>query len=68
MAVRTACVVLAVLTDGPWRWVFVAGAIGLPYVAVVLANAGRERLADPATLVDPRAITADQEGDERAEP
>jgi len=40
MAVRTACVVLAVVVDGPARWLFVVGAVGLPYVAVVLANAG----------------------------
>jgi hypothetical protein len=38
MAIRTACVVLAFVTPSPWRWVFVVGAIGLPYVAVILAN------------------------------
>ena len=39
MSLRTVCVVLAVLVGGPLRWVFVAGAVGLPYVAVVMANA-----------------------------
>lgn len=43
MGIRTVCVVLVVVVDGPWRWVFAAGAIGLPYLAVVLANAGGER-------------------------
>jgi len=39
MAIRTACVIGAV-TVGPGllRWVLVAGAVLLPYVAVVLAN------------------------------
>ncbi len=47
MAIRTACLFLAVLTSDPWRWVFVAGAVILPYVAVIVANAGRERAAEP---------------------
>lgn len=39
MAIRTACVIGAV-TVGPGmlRWLLVAGAVLLPYVAVVLAN------------------------------
>jgi hypothetical protein len=43
MGIRTACFVGAVLAPSPWRWLLVVGAIGLPYVAVVLANGGRER-------------------------
>ncbi len=42
MLIRTVCVALAVVVDGPWRWVFIAGGVLLPYVAVVFANAGRE--------------------------
>ena len=42
MVIRTVCFALAVFVDGPMRWVFIAGAVFLPYVAVVLANAGRE--------------------------
>ncbi|HXH78619.1 DUF3099 domain-containing protein [Nocardioides sp.] len=39
MALRTACVVGAVsVGPGLLRWVLVAGAVLLPYVAVVLAN------------------------------
>ncbi|NIK60076.1 DUF3099 domain-containing protein [Kribbella shirazensis] len=41
MSIRIACFVLAVLTPSPWRWMFVVGAIALPYFAVVLANAHR---------------------------
>jgi hypothetical protein len=43
MAVRTICFVLAVVSTGPLRWSFVAAAVFLPYVAVVLANATDRR-------------------------
>jgi len=43
MGIRTMCFVLAIVTDGPLRWVLVAGAVFLPYVAVVLANATDRR-------------------------
>lgn len=43
MGVRTACFVLAVFTSGPMRWVFLTGAVLLPYVAVVIANASTRR-------------------------
>lgn len=42
MGVRTACVLLAVVTVGWLRWVFAVGAVLLPYVAVIFANGGRE--------------------------
>jgi len=47
MAIRAVCLVLAFVVTGPMRWVFVAGAVVLPYVAVVLANAGREPTPPP---------------------
>lgn len=51
MGVRTACFLLAVVVHGPLRWVFVVAAIVLPYIAVVFANAGRERsLPDPPEI------------------
>ena len=40
MGVRTLCFVLAIVTTGTLRWVFLAGAFLLPYFAVVIANAG----------------------------
>ncbi len=43
MLVRTLCFVAAVVTSGPLRWVFIAGAVFLPYIAVVFANAGSRR-------------------------
>jgi Protein of unknown function (DUF3099) len=39
MTIRTLCFVLAVVVHGPARWVFVAAALILPYIAVVMANA-----------------------------
>ncbi|MCE1178681.1 MAG: DUF3099 domain-containing protein [Micrococcales bacterium] len=44
MAIRTTCFLLAVVVTGPARWAFVAGAVVLPYIAVVLANAARPHL------------------------
>jgi len=44
MMIRTACFVLTVITPSPYRWFFLAGAAGLPYIAVVVANAGRESM------------------------
>ncbi len=47
MAIRTGCFIGAVVASGWLRWVLVACAIMLPYLAVVFANAGRER-TEPA--------------------
>lgn len=49
MVLRTVCFVGAVVTTGWLRWALVAGAVILPYIAVVLANAGKERTKDPET-------------------
>ena len=43
MGLRTACFVGGVLADGVLRWTLIFGAVALPYFAVVIANAGRER-------------------------
>lgn len=51
MSTRTICFVLAIVTEGWIRWVMVAGAVFLPYVAVVLANAGdRRTVSGPAAF------------------
>jgi hypothetical protein len=42
MSIRTACVIAAIFVPGWPRWVLIAGAVVLPYFAVVIANAGRE--------------------------
>lgn len=54
MLIRTVCVILALVVPGPLRWVFAAGAVFLPYVAVVMANAGGDRRGTaPATITVP---------------
>jgi len=41
MSLRVVCFVGAVLAPSPWRWILLVGAIVLPSIAVVLANARR---------------------------
>jgi hypothetical protein len=43
MGIRTACVIGAIFIPGWPRWVLIAGAVVLPYLAVVIANAGKVR-------------------------
>jgi hypothetical protein len=52
MAIRTACFIGAVVTEGWVRWILVAGAFILPYVAVVMANVASPRI-EGADLVPP---------------
>ncbi|MEV7692084.1 DUF3099 domain-containing protein [Microbacterium sp. NPDC089189] len=59
MAIRVGCFIAMVLITpyGWYTWVFAAGAVFLPYIAVVFANVGQEGTASRA--VDPgRAIDA----------
>jgi hypothetical protein len=44
MMVRTACFISTIFLPNPYRWVAMAGAVFLPYIAVVIANAGRETI------------------------
>jgi hypothetical protein len=53
MLVRTVCFVGAVFADGLLRWLLVAGALFLPYIAVVLANAGVQKDPVPPEAFDP---------------
>ena len=43
MGVRTVCFIGAVVASGWLRWVLIAAALLLPYVAVVMANAAKSR-------------------------
>ena len=54
MAIRTACFIGAVITPSPYRWFLVVGAVTLPYIAVVVANAGREQSFDVIETVEKR--------------
>ena len=44
MMIRTLCFLLAVFTPSPYRWFFLVGAVTLPYISVIVANAGRETI------------------------
>jgi hypothetical protein len=59
MLIRTVCFVMMFVVHGWAVWVFALGAIFLPYVAVIMANAGRgrERVPDSSVIpVPPRQI------------
>lgn len=50
--IRVICIILAVFVQGWLMWVFFAGAIFLPYFAVVIANAqGQGKATTKATTV-----------------
>jgi hypothetical protein len=60
MSIRTVCFLLAVLSftlDWPtWAmWIFLIGSLVLPYVAVVMANAGASTDPDVPDPFDPGA-------------
>ena len=50
MMIRTACFVLTVILPSPYRWIALVGALTLPYVAVIAANAGRETIRKDAVF------------------
>ena len=54
MMVRTVCFLLAVFTPSPFRWFFLFGAITLPYISVIVANAGRETIRGETKLLRSR--------------
>lgn len=58
MGIRLVCFFAAVFTEGWLRWTFAAGAVVLPYIAVVLANAGRRKTAQERSphLLDTGAL------------
>ncbi len=51
MGIRLVCVILCIFARGWWLVVFAAGAVLLPYIAVVLAN-----------VVDTRGATVERPG------
>jgi hypothetical protein len=53
MSIRIVCFLLAAVTSGWVRWTLVAGALVIPYIAVVYANGGREPTADPPDALRP---------------
>ena len=59
MMIRTLCFILTVILPSPWRWFALFGAVTLPYIAVVVANAGRETITPGAALLSkkPRSLS-----------
>ena len=59
MMIRTACFILTVVLPSPFRWIALVGAVFLPYVAVVVANAGRETIIPGAAILKkkPRSLS-----------
>ena len=53
MMIRTVCFILAVILPSPYRWIALFGAVVLPYISVVVANAGRESIRGRATVISP---------------
>jgi hypothetical protein len=43
MSIRLACLLLFFFVDGWLRWMFIAGAVFLPWIAVVIANSGSDQ-------------------------
>lgn len=63
MGIRTACVILCAVVV-PYGWhtaVFAVGAIFLPYIAVVVANAGSGKRVADAVRPETAALTAPAE-------
>jgi hypothetical protein len=71
MSIRTACFVLVVVVDSWWRWVFAAGAVFLPFIAVVAANAVspsvRGRMRPVVPTVDHTPQLSDRAWDDTGE-
>lgn len=59
MMIRTGCFILTVLLPNPWRWIALAGAVTLPYFAVVIANAGRETVSRGSGIVEDKPLALD---------
>lgn len=67
MGIRVVCGALALFTEGWVRWTFVALAVVLPYIAVVMANAVGPRSGEAVAPVDhgpPAALPASRGDDE----
>lgn len=64
MSIRFVCVILMMILHGWLMWVAAAGAIFLPYIAVVIANAqgagAKRSKAAAAVTAKPLVISADQ--------
>ncbi|MVA77204.1 DUF3099 domain-containing protein [Auraticoccus sp. F435] len=53
MGIRVLCFVGLLFAPGNTKWFLLAGAVVLPYVAVLVVNQGDQRSHRPAELVEP---------------
>jgi hypothetical protein len=58
MAFRMVCFLAMIVVDGWLRWVLLAVAVFMPYLAVVLANQSDQRSAAPLDTFSPTVATA----------
>jgi len=59
MMIRTLCFILTVILPSPFRWIALFGAVTLPYVAVVIANAGRETISRNNQIIEEKPLSLD---------
>ncbi|MGT2427015.1 DUF3099 domain-containing protein [Amnibacterium kyonggiense] len=57
MSIRMVCLILVFVVPGWWKIAFGIGAVALPYIAVVLANAG-SRIGTVAVNPGPASVRA----------
>ena len=55
MTIRVVCFAGAVWVEGWLRWVLLSGSLVLPWIAVVIANAGRENGRNKSTFISPES-------------
>ncbi|MFP3713901.1 DUF3099 domain-containing protein [Puerhibacterium sp. TATVAM-FAB25] len=68
MGIRVVCLAGAVAIDHWVRWVLVVGAVVIPYVAVLFANAGRDRTSREVPPLPPQQPQALPEAPTAPEP
>ena len=57
MMVRTGSFIASIFLPNPYRWFAIGAAIILPYVAVVIANAGRESGNEPTAIMESQRLS-----------
>lgn len=66
MGIRTVCVLAAIVVPGWPKWIFIVGAVVLPYLAVVIANAGHENDEPGSVGVTPVALPSQSQAQSEA--
>lgn len=66
MGIRTACVLAAIVVPGWPKWIFIVGAVVLPYLAVVIANAGHENDEPGSVGVTPVSLPSQSQAQSEA--